>query len=94
MYMETTDHIRPYYTQSSDSKHDYRVMLPAQKDFQCNLYFQLPNETEYHTLILNEQLTELKEGGLYVIHINRQGESTLEIVDWDNVHWDSDLTTD
>lgn len=94
MYMETTDLIRPYYTQSSDSKHDYRVMLPAQKDFQCNLYFQLPNETEYHTLILNEQLTELKEGGLYVIHINRQGESTLEIVDWDNVHWDSDLTTD
>ena len=35
-----------------------------------------------------DNINELKTGGRYIIHINRRGESTLEIVDWEDDHFE------
>ena len=89
MYMGTTDIIRPLRMNTPSSTCNYRLMLPAQRGFRCNMYFSLQNDTEtLHTIALDDNINELKTGGRYIIHINRRGESTLEIVDWEDDHFE------
>ena len=83
-YFTTDEQILPY-NNSADGT-DYRLVLPAQDAFLCNLHFTL-NGTA-HTIDLSDNISNLSEGTLYIIHINRRGETTLEIVDWENEHYE------
>lgn len=96
-YFTTDEHILPY-DNSDGAGTDYRIVLPPQEAFPCNLTFTLQGTP--HTIDLSTQINRLAEGTLYVIHINSRGESTLEIVDWQNEHYeiltptDNNITTD
>ena len=83
-YFAAGEQILPY-NNSADGT-DYRLVLPAQDAFLCNLHFTL-NGTA-HTIDLSANIGSLAEGTLYIIHINRRGETTLEIVDWENEHYE------
>jgi len=58
----------------------YRLILPPQDKFDCDLNFTL-NGTTY-TVALEDNIDALQEGKIYIIHINRAGKCTLEINDW------------
>ena len=83
-YFTADEQILPY-NNSTDGT-DYRLVLPAQDAFPCDLHFTL-NGTA-HTIDLSDNISNLSEGTLYIIHINRRGETTLEIVDWENEHYE------
>lgn len=83
-YFTTSEQIQPY-NNSADGT-DYRLVLPAQDAFLCNLHFTLNGAA--HTIDLSDNISNLSEGTLYIIHINRRGETTLEIVDWENEHYE------
>lgn len=84
-YFTTTESILPY-DNSNDAGTNYRLALPAQESFPCALHFTL-NETPCK-IDLSTQITRLDESTLYIIHITRKGETTLEIVDWENDHYE------
>lgn len=87
MYMAETNVICPYNL--DENQQNFRLILPAQSyGFRCDMYFQLNNTEELYTISLHNHLTALQEGGRYIVHINSRGESTLEIVDWDNEHFE------
>ena len=96
-YFTADEYILPY-DNSDGAGTDYRIVLPPQEAFPCNLTFTLQGTA--HTIDLSTQINSLAEGTLYVIHINSRGESTLEIVDWQNEHYeiltptDNNITTD
>ncbi len=62
----------------SDSR--YRLILPPQETFDCDLNFTLGGKA--YTVALEENLTKLEEGKIYIIHINKAGGCTLKINDW------------
>lgn len=90
-YFTADEHILPY-DNSAGAGTDYRIVLPPQEAFPCNLTFTLQGTA--HTIDLSTQINRLAEGTLYVIHINSRGESTLEIVDWQNEHYEILTPTD
>lgn len=89
MYMSTSNIIHPLQTSDTESgRHDYRLMLPAQSGFQCDMHFKLQGNDVLYNISLDDNINELKPGGRYIIHINPKGESTLEIVDWEDEHFE------
>ncbi len=58
----------------------YRLILPAQDAFACQLNFTI--EGNQYSIALEQNITELKENHLYIIHINKAGECTIKINDW------------
>lgn len=84
----TDEQILPYNNSAGAGADgtNYRLVLPAQDAFLCDLHFTL-NGTA-HTIDLSANIGSLAEGTLYIIHINREGETTLEIVDWENEHYE------
>jgi len=70
----------PFYPYSYTSR-KYRFMLPPQSGMDWNLHFVLDG-TEY-TIGLEDDIPKLEEAKLYIIHIVKGGECTLEIVDWE-----------
>lgn len=69
------DKFMPYHDNGK-----YRIILPAQDNFDCDLCFNI-GENAY-TIALEQNITELKENHLYIIHINKAGECTIKINDW------------
>lgn len=61
---------------------NYRIILPAQTDFNCYLHFTL-NGSPYK-IALHERLTRLEQNHLYIIRINKRGECSLKINDWEH----------
>ena len=82
-YFAASEQILPYNNSAGAGADgtNYRLVLPAQDAFLCNLHFTL-NGTA-HTIDLSDNISNLSEGTLYIIHINRAGETTFEIVDWE-----------
>lgn len=74
------------YDNLSNAGTNFRVVFPAQDAFPCSLHFTLNNVPREVDLSTN--ISSLKEGFLYIIHINQAGETTLEIVDWENEHFE------
>lgn len=70
----------PFYPYAYDTQ-NYRIMFPPQSGMDWNLHFVL-NDTEY-TVELEGDIPALEEDKLYIIHITKGGECTLEIVDWE-----------
>lgn len=58
----------------------YRIILPAQDNFDCDLCFSIGEKA--YSIALEQNITELKENHLYIIHINKAGECTIRINDW------------
>ena len=52
----------------------------SQDNFDCDLCFNI-GENAYN-IALEQNITELKENHLYIIHINKAGECTIKINDW------------
>lgn len=85
VYFIETEQLLPY-DNLSNAGTNFRVIFPAQDAFPCSLHFTLnkvPREVD-----LSTNISSLKEGFLYIIHINQAGETTLEIVDWENEHFE------
>ena len=80
-----TEQLLPY-DNLSNAGTNFRVIFPAQDAFPCSLHFTLNNVPREVDLSTN--ISSLKEGFLYIIHINQVGETTLEIVDWENEHFE------
>lgn len=79
IYFTNTEELLPY-DNSNGNKTNYRLVLPAQDAFPCTLHFTLDNVAR--EIDLSTNISQLEEGTLYIIHINRAGETTFEIVDW------------
>ena len=80
IYFTNTEELLPY-DNSNGNKTNYRLVLPAQDAFPCTLHFTLDNVAR--EIDLSTNISQLEEGTLYIIHINRAGETTFEIVDWE-----------
>ena len=80
IYFTNTEELLPY-DNSNGNKTNYRLVLPAQDAFPCTLHFTLDNVAR--KIDLSTNISQLKEGTLCIIHINRAGETTFEIVDWE-----------
>lgn len=85
VYFTETEQLLPY-DNLSNAGTNFRVIFPAQDAFPCSLHFTLNNVPREVDLSTN--ISSLKEGFLYIIHINQAGETTLEIVDWENEHFE------
>ena len=85
VYFIETEQLLPY-DNLSNAGTNFRVIFPAQDAFPCSLHFTLNNVPREVDLSTN--ISSLKEGFLYIIHINQVGETTLEIVDWENEHFE------
>lgn len=85
VYFIETEQLLPY-DNLSNAGTNFRVIFPAQDAFPCSLHFTLNNVPREVDLSTN--ISSLKEGFLYIIHINQAGETTLEIVDWENEHFE------
>lgn len=85
VYFTETEQLLPY-DNLSNAGTNFRVIFPAQDAFPCSLHFMLNNVPREVDLSTN--ISSLKEGFLYIIHINQAGETTLEIVDWENEHFE------
>lgn len=85
VYFTETEKLLPY-DNLSNAGTNFRVIFPAQDAFPCSLHFTLNNVPREVDLSTN--ISSLKEGFLYIIHINQAGETTLEIVDWENEHFE------
>lgn len=85
VYFTATEQLLPY-DNLSNAGTNFRVVFPAQDAFPCSLHFTLNNVPREVDLSTN--ISSLKEGFLYIIHINQAGETTLEIVDWENEHFE------
>lgn len=87
-YFAAGEQILPYNNSAGAGADgtNYRLVLPAQDAFPCDLHFTLNGNA--HTIDLSDNISNLSEGTLYIIHINRRGETTLEIVDWENEHYE------
>lgn len=83
VYFTDKEQLLPY---AYEEEKKFRIVFPAQDAFPCDLYFTLNNTTSKVDLSTN--ISSLKEGYLYIIHITRAGETTLEIVDWENEHFE------
>ena len=83
-YFKTDEHIIPCYRNQNidEGINYYRIVLPYQPTFACNLCFTL--EGKPYTIDLSTNIPSLEEGHLYTIHINQAGETTFDIVDWEN----------
>ena len=83
-YFKTDEHIIPCYRNQNidEGINNYRIVLPYQTTFACNLCFTL--EGKPYTIDLSTNIPSLEEGHLYTIHINQAGETTFDIVDWEN----------
>ena len=83
-YFKTDEHIIPCYRNQNidEGINYYRIVLPYQPTFACNLCFTL--EGKSYTIDLSTNIPSLEEGHLYTIHINQAGETTFDIVDWEN----------
>lgn len=85
VYFTETEQLLPY-DNLFNAGTNFRVIFPAQDAFPCSLHFTLNNVPREVDLSTN--ISSLKEGFLYIIHINQAGETTLEIVDWENEHFE------
>lgn len=85
VYFIETERLLPY-DNLSNAGTNFRVIFPAQDAFPCSLHFTLNNVPREVDLSTN--ISSLNEGFLYIIHINQAGETTLEIVDWENEHFE------
>ena len=83
-YFKTDEHIIPCYRNQNidEGINYYRLVLPYQTTFACNLCFTL--EGKSYTIDLSTNIPSLEEDHLYTIHINQAGETTFDIVDWEN----------
>ena len=78
-----SEQLLPYDNSPAESPStNYRIVLPYQTTFACNLCFTL--EGKPYTIDLSTNIPSLEEGHLYTIHINQAGETTFDIVDWEN----------
>ena len=78
-----SEQLLPYDNSPAESPDtNYRIVLPYQPTFACNLCFTL--EDNPYTIDLSTNIPSLEEGHLYTIHINQAGETTFDIVDWEN----------
>lgn len=84
MYFDSKERLTPYYNTDGDRYH--RITFVPQESFPCSLHFTSNNEKK--TIDLSTNISSLEEGFLYVIHITQAGETTLEIVDWQNEHFE------
>lgn len=84
MYFSPSETLTPYHNTGGDGYH--RITFVPQSSFRCNLHFTL-NGTA-HTIDLSTEIPSLQEGYLYIIHINPAGQTTLEIVDWEQEHFE------
>ena len=83
LYITSTEQLLPYDNSPAESPGtNYRIVLPYQPTFACNLCFTL--EGKPYTIDLSTNIPSLEEGHLYTIHINQAGETTFDIVDWEN----------
>ena len=80
IYFTNTEELLPY-DNSNGNKTNYCLVLPAQDAFPCMLHFTLDNVAR--EIDLSTNISQLEEGTLCIIHINRAGETTFEIVDWE-----------
>jgi len=60
----------------------YRLILPPQDNFDCDLNFTL-NGNRY-SIALEDNIEALQEGKIYIIHIDKAGSCTLKINDWES----------
>ena len=84
-YFTESERLLPY-DNSNGAKTNFRLSLPYQEEFLCNLCFTLNNGTEdkAYTIDLSNNIPSLQEGYLYIIHISQSGETTFDIVDWED----------
>lgn len=83
LYITSTEQLLPYDNSPAESPGtNYRIVLPYQPTFACNLCFTL--EGKSYTIDLSTNIPSLEKGHLYTIHINQAGETTFDIVDWEN----------
>jgi hypothetical protein len=75
-YSKSTGDYKPY----TYAENRHRLLLAPQEKPTLTLHFQL-NDTEYD-VALSSKLTELKANHIYIIKINKSGECTLNINDW------------
>ena len=85
VYFTESEQLLPY-DNSNGAKTNFRLSLPYQEEFLCNLCFTLNNGTEdkAYTIDLSNNIPSLQEGYLYIIHISQSGETTFDIVDWED----------
>ena len=85
VYFTESERLLPY-DNSNGAKTNFRLSLPYQEEFLCNLCFTLNNGTEdkAYTIDLSNNIPSLQEGYLYIIHISQSGETTFDIVDWED----------
>lgn len=84
LYITSTEQLLPYDNSPAESPGtNYRIVLPYQPTFACNLCFTLKEGNSY-TIDLSTNIPSLEKGHLYTIHINQAGETTFDIVDWEN----------
>lgn len=76
-----TKRLLPY---AYEGNRKFRMTFVPQSGFDCRLSFTI-NGTA-HQIDLGERIMELKEGNLYTIHINRLGDYSITIQDWEFGH--------
>lgn len=64
----------------------FRLTLAPQTAFNCNLVFKIDETTGHdhinHTIALGDRISQLREGYLYTIRINKKGDYSIVIQDW------------